>query len=153
MRLKPLYTVRFRYPSDWAVELTGPAGKEEHHFYLAEGTCVGTVAGRFRGANHPRRRTDLTFVPDLQGVIETEDGAVLMFDYQGYGRAYPKGKRQIVIAATHVTSDPRYAWLNDAICVGCGEVRWPDKPPEVVRQIEVELVLDLSELIWEAPAG
>lgn len=69
MQLKPLYSVRFRYPADWGVELTGPAGKEETRFLLAEGTCTGTISGRFRGANHPRRRTDLTFTPDFQGVI------------------------------------------------------------------------------------
>ena len=152
MRLKPLYTVRFVYPADWAVELTGPAGKEEKHFFFAEGTCTGTIAGRFRGANHPRRRTDLTFTPDFQGVIETDDGAVIMFDYQGYGRAYPPGRRQIVAAAWHTTSHEKYRWLNDAICVGCGEVRWPNKPPGEVKQIEVQLVIDVNELVWEAPA-
>jgi Protein of unknown function (DUF3237) len=151
VRLKPLYSVRFRYPADWSVELSGPDGKEQQHFLLAEGTCTGTIAGRFRGSNHPRRRTDLTFTPDFQGVIETDDGALIMFDYQGYGRAYPKGRRQIVTAAWHTTSHEKYRWLNDAICVGCGEVRWPDKPPEEVQQIEVELVVDFSELIWEAP--
>jgi hypothetical protein len=150
--LKPLYSVRFHYPADWAVELSGPAGREEQHFFFAEGRCTGSLAGTFRGANHPRRRTDLTFTPDFQGVIETDDGALIMFDYQGYGRAYPKGRRQIVTAAWHTTSDERYRWLNDTICVGCGEVRWPDKPPEDVKQVEVELVIDFSELIWEAPA-
>lgn len=151
MQLKPLYSVRFRYPADWAVELTGPAGKEEQHFYLAEGKCTGRLAGRFRGANHPRRRTDLTYTPDFQGVIETEDGAVIMFDYQGYGRAYPVGRRQIVIAATHIASDEKYRWLNDVICVGAGEVRVPDMPPGQLTQMDVELVIDVSELVWEAP--
>ena len=151
MQLKPLYTVRFRYPADWAVELTGPKGAEQQLFFLAEGSCTGTIAGKFQGANHPRRRTDLTFTPDFQGVIETDDDAVIMFDYQGYGRAYPEGRRQIVTAAWHLTSDERYQWLNDAICVGCGEVRWPDKSAEDVKQVEVELVIDFSELVWEAP--
>ena len=151
MQLKPLYSVRFRYPEDWGVELSGPAGKEEQAFFIAEGTCTGAISGRFRGANHPRRRTDLTFTPDFQGVIETDDGAVVMFDYQGYGRAYPPGRRQIVATARHVASDERYRWLNDAICVGCGEVRWPDKPSEEVAQMDVELVIDFSELVWEAP--
>jgi hypothetical protein len=151
LQLKPLYTVRFRYPADWAVELTGPAGTEERHFYLAEGTCSGRLAGKFRGANHPRRRTDRTFTPDFQGVVETDDGAVIMFDYQGYGRAYPPGRRQIVIAATHLAADERYRWLNDVVCVGSGEVRVPDKPAEEMTQIDVELVIDVSELIWEPP--
>jgi hypothetical protein len=153
LQLKPLYSVRFRYPVDWAVELIGPGGKEEQHFFFAEGECSGTISGRFRGANHPRRRTDLTFVPDFQGVIETGDGAIVYFDYQGYGRAYPKGRRQIVTAAFHTTAHERYRWLNDVVCVGCGEVRWPDKPADQVKQVEVELAIDFSELVWEAPSA
>ena len=39
--------------------------------------------------------TDRTFVPDFQGVIETEDGATVFFDMHGYGRAYPVARRQI----------------------------------------------------------
>ncbi len=153
MQLKPLYSVRFRYPSDWEVALTGKAGREEQLFFFAEGTCTGALAGSFRGANHPRRRTDLTYTPDLQGVIETEDGAVIMFDYQGYGRAYPPGRRQIVCAAWHTTDHEKYAWLNDAMCIGSGEVRWPDLPPEQVKQVDVELVIDFSEVIWKPPAN
>ncbi|MFI5283716.1 MAG: DUF3237 family protein [Candidatus Dormibacterales bacterium] len=153
MQLKPLYTLRFVYPEDWGTELTGPGGKEEFHFFLAKGTCSGRISGTFRGANHPRRRTDLTFAMDIQGVIETEDGARLMLDYKGYSRAYPVGRRQIVGAAWHITSDDRYRWLNDTICTLSGEVRWPDKPRDQVTQEEVELVIDVSELIWEAPAG
>ena len=144
MRLKPLYSVRFRYPEGRDVALTGEAGREEQHFYFAEGSCTGAIAGRFRGANHPRRRTDLTFVPDIQGFIETDDGALIMFDYQGYGRAYPKGRRQIVGAAWHMTEHEKYRWLNDAICVLVGEVR--------SQQTDVELVIELSELVWEPPA-
>jgi hypothetical protein len=41
MQLKPLYSVRFRYPSDWEVALTGKAGREEQLFFFAEGTCTG----------------------------------------------------------------------------------------------------------------
>jgi hypothetical protein len=53
----------------------------------------GRISGRFRGANHPYRRGDGTFQPDFQGVIETDDGAEVLFDYRGYGRAYPVGGR------------------------------------------------------------
>ena len=151
MQLKPLYSVRFRYPDAWDVEITGPGGVEEQNFLFAEGLCTGRIAGRFRGANHPRRRTDHTFEMDFQGFIETEDGATVIFDYQGYGRSYPKGRRQVVGAAKHVSDHQNYMWLNDSICVIAGEVRSPQKPAAEIRQGDVELVFEVSELVWEAP--
>jgi hypothetical protein len=47
-------------------------------------------------------------LPDFQGVIETVDGAEVLFDDRGYGRAYPVGRRQIVTSATHLSEDERY---------------------------------------------
>jgi len=143
MRLEPLYRVRFTYPRGWQVATTGSLGTEEQHFYLAEGRCEGRISGRFQGANHPLRRTDQTFVPNFQGIIETDDGAVIFFDYRGYGRAYPEGRRQIVAAAHHLSQDERYRWLNDVVCAATGEVR---ARPDAVSP---DLVLDVAELVWE----
>lgn len=86
---------------------------------------------------------------DLQGFIETDDGATIMVDYQGYGRAYPVGRRQVVGAAFHVTGDERYKWLNDSVSVITGEVRVPQK--ENLFQADVELVFLVAELVWAAP--
>lgn len=102
MRLEPLYRVEFTYPEGWSIELAGEHGTQWQDFYLAEGACTGRIAGRMRGANHPGRRTDGTFGPDFQGVIETADGAEIFFDWRGYGRAYPAGRRQIVVSGTHL---------------------------------------------------
>ncbi len=102
----------------------------------------GRIEGRFRAANHPLRRTDGTFVPDLQGVIETDDGATIVLDMRGYGRAYPVGARQVLVSLTHVSDDPRYSDLNDALSVGCGEVRR-------LADDETELVIDVHEVVWE----
>jgi hypothetical protein len=100
---------------------------------LAEGRCKGRISGQFRGANHPHRRSDGTFLPNFQGVIETDDGPEVLFDYRGYGRAYPIGRRQIVVSATHLSEDERYRWLNDSLSVGVGEVRsQEDGPTELV---------------------
>jgi Protein of unknown function (DUF3237) len=146
MKLEPLYRAEFTYPEAWAVDLGGAAGTEGQHFFVAEGRCRGRISGRLRGANHPRRRTDQTFVPDFQGVIEADDGATVFFDYRGYGRAYPEGRRQIVGSATHLADDERYRWLNDVVCVCTGEVRMrPDKSG-------ADLVLDVAELVWEPMA-
>lgn len=141
MKLDPLYRVTFRYPEAWFVELEGDRGVESEHFFIAEGRCEGRIAGRFRGANHPRRRTDRTYVPDFQGVIETDDGADVMFDLHGYGRTYPEDRRQVVGTVTHLAGDERYGWLNDVVCVLTGEVR--DK----------EIVLEVAELVWEPLPG
>jgi hypothetical protein len=144
LRLEPLYRVRFTYPDGWEVVLTGELGTESQDFYLAEGRCEGRIAGRFRAANAPRRRTDKTYVPNFHGVIETDDGATIFIEYHGYGRAYPVGRRQWVVAGTHLSDAEGYQWLNDAICVGTGEVRaQPDGGP-------AQLVLDVAEVIWES---
>ena len=151
MQLKPLYTVRFIYPRGWQTQLTGPGGKEEQHFYFAEGTVEGTLTGRFRGANTPRRRVDETFVMSMTGFIETTDGATIMVEYRGYGRAYPPGRRQVLGVAWHVSDHQNYKSLNDAICVICGEVRRPLPPPAPVEQQDVKLVFSIAELEWSAP--
>ena len=87
--------------------------------------------------------SDLTYEPDFQGVIETDDGATIFFDWDGYGRAYPPGRRQIVGSARHVSYDERYHDLNDAVCAVEGEVRArPDGSG-------MDLVVDVYELVWE----
>ena len=146
MHLKPLYRIRFTYPEGWSVDLTGPRGTQSQHFFIAEGRCEGTITGRYVGANHPLQRVDGTFVPDFQGVIETDDGAIIFFDSSGYGRTYPRDRRQVVSTTTHISDDPRYTWLNDVVCVGVGEVRAPS--PQT-GQPDTELVIDVAELVWE----
>lgn len=151
VQLKPLYILRYVYPQGWEAKLAGSEGKEEQHFYLAEGRVEGSITGKFRAANYPRRRTDATFMMNMQGVIETDDGAVIMLEYRGYGRAYPPGRRQVVGVATHLSDDDKYKRLNDALCVIAGEVRRPVPPPAPVEQKDVRLVFSVSELIWEPP--
>jgi hypothetical protein len=94
MRLEPLYRIRFTYPESWVV---GLGGGWQQMFFIAEGRCEGAVTGRFRGANFPRKEgTDGPFRPDFRAVIEADDGATIMVEWHGYGRAYPPGRRQIV---------------------------------------------------------
>ena len=98
LRLAPLYRIRFTYPECWTVSLDGGW---EQHLILAEGRCEGAVSGRFRGANFPLRQgPDGPFRPDFRAVIESDDGPTIMFEWHGYGRAYPPGRRQIVEYST-----------------------------------------------------
>jgi hypothetical protein len=136
MRLEPLYRVEFSYPEHYSIEAAEVRG-----VYFAEGRCEGTIAGRFRGMNHPRLRPeDDTYLPNFQGVIETDDGARIAFDYRGYGRARDYG-REVVGTALHATGEERYAHLNDTVCAIAGEAR-----DRTIR-------LEIAEIVFEPPAG
>jgi hypothetical protein len=135
MRLEPLYRIRWTTPEAWSVDLSD--GAEGQSFFLAEGRCEGRVTGRFRAANFPRSRADGTLLPDFRGVVETDDGAVLMITLRGYLRTEREGRRELVGSATHVSDDKRYAHLNDAVCAVGGEVG----PSGVV--------VEVAELVWE----
>ena len=100
------------------------------------------LTGRFRGLNHPRLRPDNVYLPDFQGVIETEDGAKIAFDYRGYGRPREYG-REIVGTAFHSTGDERYARLNDAVAVLTGKARTRERT----------LRLEIAELVFEPLAN
>src|SRR5579863_9008554 len=151
MTLKPLYTVRFFSPKGWDLHVEGPAGREEQHFYFAEGTVDGEVRGTFRASNFPRRRVDENFLMNISGIIEAEDGGVIMLEYRGFGRPYPPGRRQVVGVASHLSDHANYKRLNDTVCVISGEVRRPVPPPAPVEQKDVKLVFSVAELLWEPP--
>ena len=152
MRLEPLCRVTFRYPDGGkGTLLEGEAGSEGHYFFVAEGTVEGRISGTMQGANHPRSRVDRNALPNIQGAITTEDGAVIVFDYRGFARPYPPGRRQIVVAGTHVSGDERYRWLNDVVCVGTGEIRPRDASGGARNVVggQIDFVIDLAELVWE----
>lgn len=150
MKVTPLYRMTFAYPEGWGGKIEGPHGSEGNYFFIAEGRCEGAITGRVRGANHPRSRIDGSALPNFQGVIETDDGATIIFDLRGYARPYPEGRRQIVVSGTHVSDDPRYSRLNDVVMVGTGEIRptTGGGPRQVVGH-QVDFVIDVGELIWE----
>jgi hypothetical protein len=135
VKLEPLYRIRFSYPEHYHVD-----GPDFRGFFFAEGRCDGRLTGRFRGMNHPRLRPDDVYLPDFQGVIETDDGATLAFDLKGFGRARDYG-REVVGTITHSTADERYADLNDAFCVLAGEAR------------KREIRLEVAELVSEPSPG
>jgi hypothetical protein len=142
VRLDPLYRATFTTPESWTVELAGAAGTEGQSFIIAEGRSEGRLSARLRGANYPRQRTDGALVPDFRGVLETDDGASLLFAWHGYARPPVEGMRQLVGSITHLTDDERYRGLNDVVCAMTGEVRPHDGGG-------FEVVFDVAELVWE----
>lgn len=146
MQLEPLYRVAFTTPEAWSVELEGEHGTEGRSFLLAEGRSQGRLSARLRGANFPRRRADGTLTPDFRGVLETDDGATVLYSWRGYGRAGRDGARELVGSVTHETGDSRYSWLNTAVCALAGEVR----PRQDGAGFDV--VYEVAEIVWEQPS-
>lgn len=142
MRLEPLYRASWTTPESWSVQLNGATGSEGRSFFIAEGRSEGRLSARLRAANYPRLRTDGTLTPDFRGVLETDDGATVLFSWQGYARLGAGGMRELVGSMTHATDDARYAWLNDRLCAIAGEIR-----PGSARGFVV--AVDVAEIVWE----
>ena len=142
--LEPLYRATFSTPESWTIEIDGEHGSEGQSFLIAEGRTEGRLSARFRAANYPRRRADGTLLPDFRGVLETDDGATVLFTWHGYARSAPDGgPRQLVGSVIHVSDDARYRWLNDVVCVVAGEVR--ERPGTA----GFDVVIDVLELVWQ----
>jgi hypothetical protein len=147
VRIEPLYRIRFTTPEAWSVELAGEHGTEGQSFLVAEGRCDGRISGRYRGANFPRHRTDGATTPDFRGVLETDDGATILFAWRGVGRRGAESGLELVGSMMHMSDDARYAWLNDRVCAVAGEVQRRVDGPGVT------VVLDIAELAWEPLAA
>jgi hypothetical protein len=143
MRLEPLYTVTFTTPEAWSVEVAADAGIEGRGFLLAEGRSTGRLSARYRAANFPRKRADGALVPEFKGVLETDDGAAILFEWQGLAVLTHSGMRRLLGSLVHTTDDPRYLWLNDRVCAIEGEVR-----PRTDGD-GFEVVLEVLEMVWE----
>lgn len=142
LRLEPLYRVEFRYRESFGFRIEGAAnGSEWQYFALLEGRATGSIPGRMVGANHARRRVDNRFLPDLQGVIEVDDGATVYFDQQGIAGAHPSGAWSVLTTVQHVSEAEAYRRLNGAWCVGIGDASTDD------------IVIDVRELVWEPVLG
>jgi hypothetical protein len=143
MRLEPLYTVTFTTPEAWSVEITAEAGIEGRGFLLAEGRSTGRISARYRATNFPRKRLDAALVPEFRGVLETDDGGAILFEWQGLAVLTDSGMRQLLGSLVHTTDDPRYRWLNDRLCAVEGEVR-PRRDGS-----GFEVVYEVMEMVWE----
>ena len=143
MRLEPLYTATFTTPESWSVEVAAEAGIEGRGFLLAEGRTTGRISARYRAANFPRRRADGALVPEFRGVLETDDGDAILFEWQGLGVLTDSGMRKLLGSLVHTTDDTRFRWLNDLVCAVEGEVRPRTDGPGF------EVVLEVSEMVWE----
>src|SRR6267143_4454925 len=94
--------------------LAKPYGGEEGSGYgEGDGTVAGErIRGTLRWVNHPRRRADGAMLPNAQGVIKTDDGALVHFSLQGRTVKVGDQGRQL-LSALFESGDERYKWLNN----------------------------------------
>jgi hypothetical protein len=99
-----------------------------------EGSLYGEGDGAFQGqrlsgtarwVNHARRRSDGVNLPDMHGVIRTDDGAFVLFTFQGRTLPTQDDKRRQLLTVCFEAEDERYRWLNTAICVLEGLISSP----------------------------
>ena len=133
MRLEALYRLTFRYAESFRAS--------DERLLLAEGRAAGRVTGRFRGANRARQRPDGAYVPDLDGAVQTDDGATILLHLTGYGLPAAEPVGRVLACARHTCGDERYRWIDATVCAVAGEVRGGR-----------EIVLDVARLVWE-PLG
>jgi hypothetical protein len=143
VRLEPLYRAVFTTPEAWSVELIGATGTEGQSFLIAEGRAEGGLSARYRAANFPRHRVDGALEPEFRGALETDDGASILFHWEGLAPLTDSGMRQLVGTMQHVSDDERYRWLNDRVCAVEGEVRSRN------ASAGFDVVLDVSLMTWE----
>ena len=143
MRLEPLYRVRFTYPESWAVGLDGGW---QQMFFIAEGRCEGSVTGRFRGANFPRKEGAAgPFRPDFRAVIEADDGAVIMVEWHGVrpclpARTPPDRRVSASLGRPRPLSPAERRGLR---------LHRRGRAPIDPGQAGPDLVIDVAELVWE----
>jgi hypothetical protein len=138
MRFDPFYRVTFTTPESWSVTREGTDGAEGQSFLIAEGRADGGLSARYRAANYPRRRVDGALEPAFRGVLETDDGATVLFRWDGLATRTPSGMRELLGTMFHTTGEERYRWLNDRVCAVEGVVRpRPDGGFDVVIDVSL----------------
>jgi hypothetical protein len=125
VRLEHLCDLELAYRTKFT--LVKPYGGEQGAGYgEVEGTIRGQkLRGSFRGVNHPRRRSDGAMLPDVHGIIQTEDGATVLFSLEGrtVWVDAPGGRQgRQLLRVLFEAEDERYRWLNNTLCVLEGKI-------------------------------
>ena len=73
--METVATWELAYDGNWMRSFR-PFGTDKR---TGTGTALGRNAERVRGSNQPHRRSDGVLLPDVRGVVESADGAVVVF--------------------------------------------------------------------------
>ena len=122
MRIEELAELTLRYDGDDPV-IVRPYGENERQaFGSGTGLATGRLTGEVRWSNFPRRREDGVFLPDIRGVIATDDGPVL---FELHGISLPpdeRERRHLLGTVRFCTGVDAHRWLNDAVAVHEGSL-------------------------------
>ncbi len=113
-------------------------GREGAAYGTGEGRVDGErLAGTVRWSNWPRRRNDGVWIPNITGVIDTDDGAGVLFSFAGGYSVVEETRgcrhQGIVCPATFLTEDEGYGWLNCLFAV-----------------VEGIIDMETGEILWQA---
>ncbi|OGT60866.1 MAG: hypothetical protein A3E85_00975 [Gammaproteobacteria bacterium RIFCSPHIGHO2_12_FULL_45_12] len=151
MKMELLYQLKFEY-----TYILPPIffSKDTHlssqHYFELTGEVSGKINGKFRGVNHPVKRSDDVFLSNTQAVIETDDAAFIYLDLKGYGvvpNQHADLYRSYMGPIKHVSDHEKYRSLNKIWCFGEGEVgATVDKK---VTHTSGTTVINVYALHWE----
>ncbi len=121
MRLEHLCDLELAYREESLYQgkyvVARPYDSQEASAYgEGDGWVKGRLKGTARWVNHPHCRTDGIWLPNLHGVIQTEEGASILFSLHGRTK-FMAGEGHQLLTALFETENERYQWLNNSICV------------------------------------
>ena len=131
MRLDHLFDGELSFDDETEVAIAASGDSDWLAYVRGTGHVRGEgVSGRLRWSNHPRRREDGVWLPRIGGVIETDDGASILFRLDGYNvsltEPFEYVHRSVAAAMSFAAADERYRWLNTVLGVVEGDVRVED---------------------------
>ena len=110
-RSEPLYGGAVKYVVPYATREASLYGEGDGIFRGAR------LSGTARWVNHAQRRSDGVNLPDVHGIIRTDDGPFVLFTFQGRTLPIVEDKRRQLLSVLFEAEDEHYAWLNSAVCV------------------------------------
>jgi hypothetical protein len=93
-------------------------------FGIGNGDVTGDLQGTMTWANHPRRRQDGVWTPNLRGLLTANDDGELLVSIHGQSvEERAPGHRRAILARVELTTESEpYRWLNTCFLVGEGEI-------------------------------
>jgi hypothetical protein len=86
------------------------------------GTATGRIEGTVVWSTYPRRRTDGRMLPNVRGLLTTQDGALILFEFRGRTifEGDEPGRQNLV--GWFESNHESYRWLNDLVCIAEGQI-------------------------------